>query len=89
VKYGQRIAEIGDKTFLKELQFQHFYFDSPVRGRVEKINFDSGTIIMREIQDYSTKPVTLNVAKKLNIKPKMITRYMKKSLNDFVCHNFL
>jgi biotin carboxyl carrier protein len=67
VKYGQRIAEIGDKTFLKEIQFQHYYFDSPVRGRVEKINFDSGTIIMREIQD-----------------PKMITRYMKKSLNDFV-----
>ena len=84
VKYGQRIAEIGSRKLIDELQFQHYYFDSPVRGRVEKINFDSGTVIMREIQDYSTKPVTLKVAKKLNIKPKMITRYMKKSLNDFV-----
>ena len=84
VKYGQRIAEIGRKTFIEELQFQHYYFDSPVRGRVEKINFDSGTIIMREIQDYSNKPKTINVAKKLNVKPKHMISYLKKGLNDFV-----
>ncbi|MCK4312834.1 MAG: glutamate mutase L, partial [Candidatus Cloacimonetes bacterium] len=84
VKYGQRIAEIGSRRFIDEIQFQHYYFDSPVRGRVEKINYDSGTIIMREIQDYSAKPKTINVAKKLNIKPKLIPRYMKKNLGDFV-----
>jgi len=84
IKYGQRIVEIGRKTFLDELQFQHFFFDSPVRGKVEQVNFDSGTIIMREIQDYSTKPQKINIAKKLNIKPKAITRYLKKNLNDFV-----
>jgi uncharacterized protein (TIGR01319 family) len=84
VKHGQRIAEIGKGTFIEEFQFQHFYLDSPVRGRVEKINYDSGTIIMREIQDYTSKPKKLNVAKMLNVKPKHIMPYLKKSLNDFV-----
>ncbi|MCF7794085.1 MAG: glutamate mutase L [Candidatus Cloacimonetes bacterium] len=84
VKYGQRIAEIGNRTLLDEFRFQHYYFDSPVRGRVEKINIDSGTIIMREIQDYSYKPKKIKVAKKLNVKPHNIVGYMKKSLNDFV-----
>lgn len=84
VKYGQRIAEIGSRTLIDEFRFQHYYFDSPVRGRVEKINIDSGTIIMREIQDYSYKPKKINVAQKLNVKPKSIISYLKKSLNDFV-----
>ncbi len=84
VKFGQRIIEIGDRTFIQELQFQHFYFDAPVRGKVERINLDSGTIIMREIQDYSTKPKKINVAKKLNILPKQIKAYMKKGVGDFV-----
>lgn len=84
VKYGQRILEIGNRTLIDEFRFQHYYFDSPVRGRVEKINIDSGTIIMREIQDYSYKPKKINVAKKLNVKPKNMMSYMKKSLNDFV-----
>ena len=84
VKFGQRIVEIGDRSFMQELQFQHFYFDAPVRGKVEKINLDSGTIIMREIQDYSTKPKQINVAKKLVVQPKQIKSYMKKSVGDFV-----
>lgn len=84
VKFGQRIVEIGDRTFIQELQFQHYYFESPVRGKVEKINLDSGTIIMREIQDYSTKPKKINIAKKLNVMPKQIKAYMKKGVGDFV-----
>lgn len=84
VKYGQRIVEIGERTLIQKLQFQHFYFDSPVRGKVEKINLDSGTIIMREIQDYSTKPVKINVAKKLNILPKQIISYLQKGTGDFI-----
>jgi len=84
IKYGQRIAEIGNRTLLDEFRFQHYYFDSPVRGRVEKINLDSGTVILREIQDYSFKPKYIDVAKILNVKPKQIIPYMKKALNDFV-----
>ena len=84
VKFGQRIVEIGDRTLIQELKFQHYYFDAPVRGRVEKINLDSGTIIMREIQDYSTKPKKVNVAKRMDILPKQIKAYMKKNEGDFV-----
>ncbi|MCK5051369.1 MAG: glutamate mutase L [Candidatus Cloacimonetes bacterium] len=84
VKFGQRIVEIGDRTFIQELKFQHYYFDAPVRGKVEKINLDSGTIIMREIQDYSTKPKKIDVAKRLNVQPKQIKSYLKKGVGDFV-----
>ncbi len=84
VKSGQRIVEVGRKTLMEELQFQHYFFESPVRGRVETINMDSGTVIMREIQDYSTKPKTINVAKKINVPPAHMMRYMKKELGEFV-----
>lgn len=84
VKTGQRVVEIGSGKLKDELTFQHFYFESPIRGRVEKINYDSGTIILREIQDYSLKPRKINLAKKLNIKPNLITRYLKRNLNEFV-----
>ena len=84
VKLGQRIVEVGRKSLMEELKFQHYFFDSPVRGRVEKINLKSGTIILREIQDYSSKPKRINVAKILNVKPKLLSRYMKKKEGDFV-----
>ncbi len=84
VKYGQRILDIGEKTFMRNLQYQKYHFDSPVRGKVEKINLDSGTIILREIQDYSMKPKKINIAKKLSIQPKLVKRYLKKNVGDFV-----
>ena len=84
VRRGQRIVEIGKKKIMDELKFQHFFFDSPVRGMVEKINHNSGTIIMREIQDYSNKPKTINGAKTLNIKPKLLPRYLSRKVGDFV-----
>lgn len=84
IKSGQRIVEVGRKNLLDELQFQHYYFESPVRGRVETIHYDSGTIIMREIQDYSSKPRSINVAKKLNVQPRQLVRYMRKALGEFV-----
>ncbi|MDD3049588.1 MAG: hypothetical protein PHR06_00410, partial [Candidatus Cloacimonetes bacterium] len=60
------------------------YYNSPVRGIVERINCESGTIIVREIQDYSLEPVVMNIAKKLNVKPENIRGYLKKKLHDFV-----
>lgn len=84
VKMGQRIIEVGRKNFIEELKFQHFYFESSVRGVVEKINLDSGTIIMREIQDYSAKPKIIKAAKILNVKPKILPRYLSKTVGDFV-----
>ncbi|MBN1948365.1 MAG: glutamate mutase L, partial [Candidatus Cloacimonetes bacterium] len=84
VKYGQHIVEVGSRRLLDEIQFQHFFYESPVRGRIEKINIESGTIILREIQDYSTRPVKVDVAKRLNIEPRLLPRYMKKITGDFV-----
>jgi len=57
---------------------------SPVRGVVEKINYESGSIIIREIQDYSHDPVKVNLAKELQVKNKNIKGYMKKQLGEFV-----
>lgn len=57
---------------------------SPVRGIVEKINFETGTIVLREIQDYPEKPMTVNVAKQLKIKEKHIKAFMKKREGDFI-----
>ena len=57
---------------------------SPVRGVVEKINYDTGTIIIREIQDYPLYPVEVDIAKKLKVKEKDIKGYMKKREGEFV-----
>ena len=54
IKIGQRIVEIKRKNLLEQMNIQNYIYDSPVRGRVEKINYEAGTIILREIQDYST-----------------------------------
>ncbi|MDZ4121386.1 MAG: glutamate mutase L, partial [Candidatus Cloacimonadaceae bacterium] len=61
-----------------------FHFASPVRGKVEVINYDSGTIILSEIQEYAIKPITIDVSGKLMVKPKQINNYIKKLKGDFV-----
>ncbi|OQY37965.1 MAG: hypothetical protein B6226_04300 [Candidatus Cloacimonetes bacterium 4572_65] len=57
---------------------------SPIKGVIKSINYDTGTILAQEIQDYTEKPITINFAKRLNIKPKSIYGYLKKGKNDFV-----
>lgn len=84
IKIGQRIVEIKRKNLLEQMNIQNYIYDSPVRGRVEKINYDAGTIILREIQDYSTKPVKVKIAKKMKIKPEKMKRYLKKKEGDFI-----
>ncbi|MDN5354838.1 MAG: hypothetical protein PWQ09_1594 [Candidatus Cloacimonadota bacterium] len=84
IKIGQRIVEIKRKNLLEEMNIQNYIYDSPVRGRVEKINYDAGTIILREIQDYSTNPVKVKVAQKMKLEPEKIKRYLKIKEGDFV-----
>ncbi|MEW6687056.1 MAG: glutamate mutase L [Candidatus Edwardsbacteria bacterium] len=79
VKIGQRIFRAKGKTFLED----YFYCYSPVRGRITQIE-KSGMIILREIQDYDDKPVTIEVSKQLGIRPKDIIRYLEKKVGDFV-----
>jgi hypothetical protein len=61
-------------------------FKSPVRGKVEFIDYHSGIVVASEIQDYSSKPVKVNLAQKMNIPPKKIKWYLKKKVGDFVYH---
>ena len=57
---------------------------SPVRAHIESINYETGTIIGREIQDYSIDPVEIKICEYLDIKPKNILGYMEKKIGDFV-----
>lgn len=84
VKFNQKILEISDRGILAAFSGKESSYRTPVRGEIEHINFATGTIILREIQDYSTKPTTINVAKELNIDPKHIKGYLKKREGDFV-----
>ncbi|RLC47203.1 MAG: hypothetical protein DRH57_04465 [Candidatus Cloacimonadota bacterium] len=84
IKFGQKIIEIESRGIIDEIKGKYHTYHSPVRGRIEDINFSAGTIIIREIQDYSTKPIVVDVAKKLGVHPKHIKGHLKKELNDFV-----
>ncbi|MCK4359019.1 MAG: glutamate mutase L [Candidatus Cloacimonetes bacterium] len=84
VAFRQKLIDTHAKGLATAFAGKTAVYHSPVRGIVEEINFNAGTIILREIQDYSTKPVTINVAKKLGISPKHLKGYLKKKENDFV-----
>lgn len=63
---------------------RHSVFYSPVRGKVEFINSQTGIVVMSEIQDYARDPVSINVATLLGVKPRQVRAYLKKSIGDFV-----
>jgi len=84
VKFNQKIIEIPDRGMMSAFSGKSSEYRTPVRGKIEHINFETGTIILREIQDYSTKPLTVNIAKELKITPKHIKGYLKKREGDFV-----
>ncbi len=84
VKFNQKIIEISDRGMISAFSGKVGEYRTPVRGKIEHINFETGTIILREIQDYSTKPFTVKIAKELKINPKHIKGYLKKREGDFV-----
>ncbi|MDD2229280.1 MAG: glutamate mutase L [Candidatus Cloacimonetes bacterium] len=61
---------------------QKFY--SPVRGKLEMIDFSTGILVLSELQDYSGSPVDVNLAERMSTTPKLAMRYLKKKLGDFV-----
>ena len=87
VKEGDMIA-VGDKIFsLKgssKLIGSKDEVVSQLRCYIESINYDTGTIIGREIQDYAVEPVEIDICKILNVKPKSIAGYMTRRVGDFV-----
>jgi len=59
---------------------------APVRGIVDKIDCETGILIIRELQDYPLEPVEIDVAKSLNENNKTFIGYMKKKKGDFINH---
>ncbi len=87
VKIGDTItAQQKIFTIKSDIAFIGFSteFYCPVRGIVEKINYETGIVILREIQDYALKPKIINIANKLKIKPRHIKGYLTKRIGDFV-----
>lgn len=83
INIGQKIVQLQQETLIDKISGPD-YFASPVRGRIESIQTDSGIIILREIQDYSTKPQHIPVATRLDINPRHLPSYMKHTTGDFV-----
>ncbi len=84
VEMGQNLIDKGKMSILEELKGAMRTYQSPVRGVVERINHEDGTIIMREIQDYSKHPTKYNIAARLGIKPNRIKGYLKKQKGDYI-----
>ncbi|PKN72179.1 MAG: hypothetical protein CVU50_08540 [Candidatus Cloacimonetes bacterium HGW-Cloacimonetes-3] len=61
---------------------QSFY--SPVRGKLEIIDYQSGILVLSEMQDFSKHPVYINLADRMSTTPRLAMRYLKKKLGDFV-----
>lgn len=72
IKYDQKLIDIAH---------------SPIRGVIKTINFETGTIIVRELQDYHEKPMTVSVAKLLNKKPSSLKSMLRVNMGDFVFEN--
>jgi len=81
VEVGQVIFKLVIEGFLTG---HNYIYDSNVHATVTNIDSATGTIILREIQDYSTKPYSINIAQHLGMMPKYVRPYLKKHLGDFV-----
>ncbi|MCF7911961.1 MAG: glutamate mutase L [Candidatus Cloacimonetes bacterium] len=84
VKIGQKIVQ-REKLSVKEQMYGYAdHYCSPVRGIIENINYESGTLILHEVQDYSDKPVKVKISDRLGIKPAHLKGYLKVREGDFV-----
>ncbi len=90
-------VKVGDKldfdqcyaTLAPDVELPHYHRSarkllSPVRGRIDYIDPNTGIMVLSEIQDYSGRPVKVHYADKLAIRPKNARRYLKRQLGDFV-----
>jgi hypothetical protein len=84
VKMGQKIVDRKKLSMKEQMQGFANTFESPLRGIVENINYHAGTIILREVQDYSEKPVKVKISDRLGIAPKKMMGYLKVREGDFV-----
>ncbi len=69
IKYDQKLIDIAH---------------SPIRGIIKMINYETGTIIVRELQDYHERPMKVAVAKLINKKPNSLRNKLIVQLGEFV-----
>lgn len=81
VDFNTRLRHLEHKSDKKWVTAD---FISPVRGKVEYIDYKSGILVLSEIQDYTDKPVTVNLAEKLGLKPRQALAYFKRDVGNFV-----
>jgi hypothetical protein len=84
VKTGD-LVEFGQPVFSykKKESLIPFTYNANVRGEIIKID-DYGMVVLKEIQDYDDREVTVNAAEALGVKPKDLSRHLKCAEGDFV-----
>ncbi|MFP4458438.1 MAG: glutamate mutase L [Candidatus Zixiibacteriota bacterium] len=82
VEEGDKV-DIGMKIFQEKTILSHNLYRSPVRGQIISIK-DNGVIVLREIQDYSDKPVKVDIAGWCDVKPKYIKNFLRFDEGDFI-----
>ncbi|MBW6514493.1 MAG: glutamate mutase L [Candidatus Syntrophosphaera sp.] len=84
IDYDQNYATVPPEVETPHYNRSARHLISPVRGRIEYIDPNTGIMVVSEIQDYSGRPVEVNYAAKLMLKPKQSRRYLKVQQGDFV-----
>jgi uncharacterized protein (TIGR01319 family) len=84
INFGTKIIDSNSYSLKNEFKGIFRRYESPVRGIVEKIHYEAGTILIKEIQDYSNKPVTIKISDILHVAPEDIQRYIKRKEGDFI-----
>ncbi len=83
VDFDEQIAQIPDDPNWPSYLRKSRNIISPVRGKVEMMDYHTGLVVLSEIQDYSTKPTVINLATALGVKPRQVARYLNKQVGDF------
>ncbi|HHH84572.1 MAG TPA: hypothetical protein ENL15_01305, partial [Firmicutes bacterium] len=82
VKEGS-VVSTNENVFDGRIGKKHHILKTPVRGRVLAVE-ENGIIVLEEIQDYPTKPVTVPVASLLNIRPRHMKGYLNVKEGEFI-----
>lgn len=84
VDFDELIAEVPDDPSWPSYLRKSRRIISPIRGKVEMMDYHTGLVVLSEIQDYSTKPTKIDLAKAMGVKPRQVGRYLSKPVGDFV-----
>ncbi|MBN2829457.1 MAG: hypothetical protein JXR56_03935, partial [Candidatus Cloacimonetes bacterium] len=83
VSFNQRLFKHMEPS-LMGISKSLYYYDSPTSGIIEEINCETGIILIREKLVHAYKPIVLDVASKLGLKPNQIRGYLSKREGDLV-----